>query len=102
MEYKATFGIDCGVSPGFGVKYPDFERRVELFHTETPEDAYRMAMQRADEFAMNYLSNPDTGLTTVRLLSLSSPKENVPFDASEAVASRTTGEHLLALVSGDN
>nr|AQS33447.1 hypothetical protein [uncultured archaeon] len=102
MEYNATFGIDCGVSQGFGVKYPDFVRREESFHTDTPKEAYRLAMQQADEFAMGYLSNPNTGLTIVRLLSLSGPGGNVPFDASEAVASRTTGEHLLALVSGDN
>jgi len=36
MEYCATFGIDCRVSLGFGVKYPDYVRREETFSADSP------------------------------------------------------------------
>jgi len=44
MEYKAIFGIDCGVSNGFGVKDPDYVRRTEEISADSPEVAYKMAI----------------------------------------------------------
>ena len=95
MEYQAAFGIDCGVSLGFGDKHPDYVEEQKRFSAETPQDAYDHAMALAREFAEDYLSDPYTGLTTVRLLSLSGPNEDVPFSASKAVVKRSGLEHLL-------
>jgi len=97
MDYQATFGIDCGVSPGFGVKYPDFVREQKVIPADSPQVAYQKAMDLAGKFANDYLSNPTTDLTTVQLLSLSGPNGDVSFDASKAVVKRSMLEHLLAL-----
>jgi len=99
MEYQATFGIDCGVSPGFGVKYPDYVREQKVILADSPQVAYQNAMNLAGEFADDHLSNPDTGFTTVQLLSLNGPDGAVSFDASKAVVKRSMLEHLLALAS---
>ena len=95
MEYKATFGIDGGVSPGFGVKYPDYVRRIETLSADSPQLAYQNAMVLAEKFADNSLSNPETGLTTVQLLSLRGVDGDVSFDASKAVVKRSELEHLF-------
>ena len=94
MEYQATFGIDCGVSPGFGVKYPDYVREQAVIHGDSPQVAYQNAMDLATKFADDYLSNPDTSLTTVQLLSLRCSDGYVPFDASKSVVKRSMLEHL--------
>ena len=99
MEYQATFGIDGGVSPGFGVKYPDYQRRTEKISADNHQVAYQSAMNLAKEFANNYLSNPDNSLTTVQLLSLRSSDGDVSFDASKSVVKRSMLEHLLAWTS---
>ena len=99
MEYKVFFGIDCGVSTGFGVKYPDYVREQEIISADNPQVAYQNAMNLARKFADDYLSNPDKCLTTVQLLSLDGPKGAVSFDASKAVVKRSMLEHLLALDS---
>lgn len=97
MEYLAIFGIDCGVSPGFGVKYPDYDRRTEKISADSHEFAYQKAIDIAKKFADDYLSNPETGFTTVQLLSLKGSNENVSFDASEAVVRRSMLEHLSSV-----
>ena len=99
MEYQATFGVDCGVSPGFGVKYPDYVREEETFSADSPQVAYQNAISLATKFADDYLSNPDTGLTTVRLLSLSGAEGKISFDESKAVVKRSMLEHLLWFAS---
>ena len=96
MKYQATFGIDGGVSPGFGVKYPDYIRRTEEISAENSKDAYQNAMTMAKEFAYDHLSNPETDFTTVQLLSLSGPDGAVSFDASKAVVKRSTLEDLFS------
>ena len=99
MEYQATFGIDGGVSPGFSVKYPDYIRRTEKISAESPKVAYQNAMDMAGKFADDHLSNPETGLTTVQLLSLNGSDGAVSFDASKSVVKRSMLEHLLAVTS---
>ena len=88
MEYQATFGIDCGVSHGFGVKYPDFVRKQEAISADSHQVAYQNAIGLAGKFADDYLSNPETDLTTVQLLSLRGPDGDVSFDASKSVVKR--------------
>jgi len=95
-EYQATFGIDCGVSHGFGVKYPDYVREQAVIPADSPKIAYQNAMSLAKKFADDYLSNPETSLTTVQLLSLNGPDGAVSFDASKSVVKRSVLEHLLA------
>lgn len=56
MEYIATFGIDGGISSGFGVKYPDFYKRTEYISVDNNEVAYLEAMNKAREFADDHLS----------------------------------------------
>ena len=50
MEYQATFGIDCGVSPGFGVKYPDYVREQKVILADSPQVAYQKFLKVADKF----------------------------------------------------
>lgn len=99
MKYQAVYDIDCGVSSGFGVKYPDREKRTESFDVDNSQLAYREAMIIAEKFADDYLSNPDTELTTVQLTSLKCPDGDVSFDASKSIIERSVLEHLLALTS---
>ncbi|MBU1129182.1 MAG: hypothetical protein KJ949_00960 [Nanoarchaeota archaeon] len=70
MEYKATFGIDCGVSPGFGVKYPDYEKRDEVLTAKDDISAIIEVAKQARHFSKDYLSNPKNDLTTVTVLEL--------------------------------
>ena len=99
MEYQATFGIDGGVSQGFGVTYPDYTKRTETLSADNPQSAHQNAMTMARKFANDYLSNPDTDFTTVQLLSLKGPNGKVSFNVSKSVAKQSTLEHLLALYS---
>jgi hypothetical protein len=99
MEYQATFGIDCGVSPGYGVKHPDNLERTETLSADSPQVAYQNAMSMAGGFADDYLSNPENGLTTVQLLSLRNSDGDVHFNASKSVVKRSTLEHFLVLAS---
>jgi hypothetical protein len=99
MEYQATFEIDCGVSPGFGLKYPDHIKKTETLSADSSKEAYKNAMSIAKEIAGDYLSNPNTGFTTVQLLSLRSSEGCVPFNVSKSVVKRSTLENILALFS---
>ncbi len=96
MKYQATFGIDCGVSPGFGVKYPDEVERTETVFADNQQEAYQNAMLIVKKFADDYLSNPNNGLTTVKLLSLIGSEGAVSFDTSNSIVKRSTLEHLLS------
>src|SRR3989338_5785995 len=97
MEYQAIFGIDCGVSTGFALKDLDYVRRTEEISADSPEMAYDLAMVQARRFANDYLSNPETELTAVQLLSLNGPNGLVvPFDASKAIVKCSMLEHLLS------
>ena len=99
MEYSATFGIDCGISSGFGIKSPDNIERTETFSADNSVVAYQYAMHLAGKYADDYLSNPRNGLTTVQLLSLQGPDGAVSFDTSQAVVKRSMLEHFLVSVS---
>ena len=70
MKYEALFGIDCGISQGFGVKYPDYVEIREEIAAGSPADAMREAVSRARYHSRNYLSNPETGKTLVTLKSV--------------------------------
>ncbi len=102
MEYQATFGIDCGVSSGYGIKCPDNVERTETLLADTPQVAYQNAMSMAGKFADDYLSNPNNGLTTVQLLSLRSSNGDVPFDVSKSVVKRSMLEHLLLIFASES
>lgn len=56
--YRAKYGISCGVSPGFGVKSPDYVEKEELFEAGSNQEAFEMSMEKANYFADEYLSNP--------------------------------------------
>ena len=76
MDYQAVFGINCGASSGLTLR-PDYVKRSEPLTAETDREAYQDSMAMARTFAVNYLSNPNTGLTRVELLSLKSPEGDV-------------------------
>lgn len=96
--YQATYDIDCGVSPGFGVKYPEHLERVECFAAESGESAYQHALVLAKQFAKDYLSSPKTGFTTVKLTSLRDPEREISIDKEKAVVRRSLLEHVLDLI----
>ncbi|MBI4440946.1 hypothetical protein HY639_02150 [Candidatus Woesearchaeota archaeon] len=93
MKYDATFGIGCGVSPGFGAKYPDYVTRTETISADNSVTGYQKAMDLANRFADDYLSNPEDDLTTVQLLLLEGPEGTIPIETS--VVKRGMLEHLL-------
>lgn len=98
-EYKVIYGINCGVSHGYGIKYPDYEERTEKILAEDDDSALRNTIMQAEKFADDYLSNPDTGLTTVRILNLVGPNGEVSFNIKDAIVKRSMLEHLLASIS---
>lgn len=77
MEYQATFRIDCGVSPGFGLKYPGFEERDEVIIADNDMNAVITAAKKARRFSKDYLSNPENDYTTVTLLLLYDSNRNL-------------------------
>ena len=95
LDYTALYGIDCGVSPGFGMKYPDYVEREENFKASDDHDSVEKAMEKANEFADDYLSNPETGKTTVTLLNLYGSNGNIKFDKDKSIVERSMLEHLL-------
>lgn len=102
MKYEAVFGIHCGVSPGYGVKSPDYVELRETLDAKCHSKALMAAMKRANFFADDYLSDPETGLTTVRLLQLRYKGQDISFDSERAVVRRSELEHLIAVFIGRN
>ncbi|MEK6872722.1 MAG: hypothetical protein AABW90_01785 [Nanoarchaeota archaeon] len=109
MEYQAVFGIDGGVSPGFGVKYPDYIEKTENILADNSEEAMGKAIERARYFSQEHLSNPETGYTTVKLLSLRdndgrlldqvdlNNNPNINFEKRQAIIKCSMLEHVLSL-----
>ena len=109
MDYTAKFGIDGGVSPGFGVKYPDYIGRVEIINADSPCEAMAAALKMAKDYSQDHLSNPNTNYTTVTLLSLADApgskleqellagKGEAEFLNGCAVVKCSSLEHLLLL-----
>jgi hypothetical protein len=102
MEYKAKYHIRCGVSHGFGVKYPDEDERTERIDSADDAAAVQEAMAVATRFADDYLSDPETGKTTVTLQSLAGPKGDVTLDPEKPVVERTMLQHMLALYAEEH
>lgn len=96
-SYRATFGIDCGVSTGYCQKRPEQVEITEEITAESPEDAYRKSNKLAIEYADNYLSNPVTGRTIVQLMHLEGPEGEIQFDHAASFIERTTLDHLLSI-----
>ncbi|MBI4451276.1 hypothetical protein HY642_04845 [Candidatus Woesearchaeota archaeon] len=67
QRYKAEYHIDHGVSQGFGIKYPDESTERYEFAAESTIDAILEMEARAAHYAREFLSNPETGRTTVTL-----------------------------------
>jgi len=64
-NYKVTYGIDGGMSQGFGVKYPDYIEKDIMIQAENNLDAVDKAYEKAVELSRDHLSNPETGMTKV-------------------------------------
>lgn len=111
MAYKAVFGIDGGVSHGFGSKYPDYIEKKESISAESPKDAMLKAVGQAVYLSREHLSNPKTDRTTVKILALLdsdggrlSQEElgrdlGVKVEEGCAVVSCTMLEHFLMIKS---
>ncbi len=84
MEYHTKFGIDGGVSPGLGVKYPMYEEQDEVLTADNQMDALIAAAKQARHFSEDYLSNPKNDLTTVTLLELCDQTKN-PIDVKKVL-----------------
>ena len=97
-KYTAIFGVHHGVSNGYGVKTPDYSEVKAYIHAMDKTASFNEAMNQAKRMSMDYLSDPNTGLTTARLLKLhNSQGGNIPFDSSKAVAKSSMLEHILSL-----
>ena len=115
MKYNAIYEIDCGVSPGFGVKYPDRILVREEFEADSQDNARINALRIAARFARDYLSNPDTGYTAVEIVSIRDRDGNIvsqepllekirglEFKKGCAVIKCSIEEHLLMLALEDS
>lgn len=71
MKYQAVFGIDHGVSKGFGIQYPDYIEKISEFEAETPLEAMDIAVRTAYIFGIDYLSNPVKNKTIVEIKNIS-------------------------------
>ena len=100
MDYTAKFEIDGGVSNGFALKSPNRYERHENFSAD-PREAYSQAMQLAGNFARDHLSNPVTGKTSVKLVSLvGSDRKEIPFPKESSLVEMTQAQHLLHFIFG--
>jgi len=99
MEYQVIFGIDGGVSSGLQILNPDYMRKTEKIYGDDSKAAYENAMIMAGKLADNHLINPETGFTTVQLLSLNGPDGAISFEASKAVVKRSRLDHMLTVFS---
>jgi len=107
MEYNAKYGINCGVSSGFGLKDPDYVERTEKVNANSDSEAMVEAYKTAVYFSDEYLSDPDNDLTTVKILRLENDKgkileqelvnthPKIKFENGIAVAKATRLDHVL-------
>ena len=93
MDYIARFGIDHGITHGFGVKYGDYITREEKIIADDNAKAMIKATELARDFSENYLSNPDNDYTTVTLISLKS--NGTELVDKEIIEKCSKLEHLL-------
>ncbi|MDD4353803.1 MAG: hypothetical protein PHN56_05085 [Candidatus Nanoarchaeia archaeon] len=93
-SYTAKYEINGGASEGFGLKTPLTEIQEKIFQA-TPENAYLEAMYTARLLAENYLSNPETKKTTVKLLELYGPKGKIEIKEKLLETHCSTFEHLI-------
>jgi len=115
MNYIAMYGISCGASQGFGIKYPDHIERTESIEADNNLSALIKIAKKAVEFSFEYLSNPDDEATIVtvnhlydknnRLLNQREMLEKEGYTSirrfdwkdNKLVTSCSTLEHLLRL-----
>jgi len=70
QKYIARFGIDGGISQGFGIKYPDYITIDKIIDAKDDLEAVCKAAKEAYKLSRSHLSNPDTDYTTVTMLQL--------------------------------
>lgn len=76
-KYQATFGIDGGISHGFGLKSPDYTKQEETIHAKGDKEALLETAKKAIYFSQEHLSNPDNDLTTVTILEIFDSNRNL-------------------------
>ena len=109
MEYMVIFGIDGGISNGFGLKCPNYCERKENIYADSDEKAFEIALGLAINHARYGLSNPETNYTTVKLLTLKDKDNNnlnqkslnknpeINFEENYAIVRCSMLEHILLL-----
>lgn len=97
MEYSAWYGIDLGISYGYGINNADYITREEKIVAKDNAEAMILALKMARDFSENYMSNPDNDLTTVTLKSLKS--DGLELVDKEVVVKCTTLEHMILSIA---
>ena len=82
--------------------FPDYLEITERIITDNPKNAYIDAMRYTKKLADDYLSDTDTGFTTVRLLELTGYNGNISFDSTKAIVKTSMLEHFLIIISEEN
>ncbi len=107
MEYEATYGINGGVSHGFGTKHSDYYHTIDKISADSPEAVFSEAAELGRKHAEDHLSDPESGLTIVRLLRLQDSEgkvfsqkplnsdPGVEFEGDLAIFKCSMLEHLL-------
>jgi hypothetical protein len=68
--YTVRYGIDGGISHGFGFKTPDYTTIDKIIEAKDDLEALGKAAKEAYRLSRIHLSNPNTDYTTVTILQL--------------------------------
>ena len=77
MNYRATFGIDYGVSYGLDIKFPDYQETEKILIADNDFKALLMSAGQALKLSREYPNNPKTNFTTVTIIEMHNEKNHL-------------------------
>ncbi len=75
MEFRAKYGINCGVA-SMGLKGPDYVEEEIKVNAESDEKAYIKFFIEGKNLARKYFSDPNLGYTKVKILDITDENFN--------------------------
>ena len=77
MNYRATFGIDYGVSYGLDIKFPDYQETEKILIADNDFKALLMSAGQALKLSREYPNNPKTNFTTITIIEMHNEKNHL-------------------------